>query len=173
MHREASNRERLARWVQEHARAVHGYVFALVRDVHLADDVVQDVFCRAWEARNRYEDRGCERAYLLKIADRLACDAARRRGRWITVDDETWSEREPAGDDPAPAQQLMNVENEQALFAALNELSELQRRTLLLRYYGNMDFREIARVLECPANTVLSHAHRGLAKLRTILEKAR
>ena len=57
---------------------------------------------------------------------------------------------------------------------ALEQLSPPQRRVLLLRYYGQMSFAEIAHIMEIPLNTVLSHCHRGLEKLRKLLgeEKA-
>ena len=65
------------------------------------------------------------------------------------------------------------VETQRLLAAALEALSEPQRRTLLLRYYGNLEFNEIAEQLGSPLNTVLSHNRRGLLALRQLLaEKA-
>src|SRR5262245_55222489 len=87
--------ERIARWVREHARAVRGYLLGLVRRTDVADDLVQEVFQRAWQARDRYRDEGHERAFLLKIADRLAIDRSRRRGLEIHLDDATWHDVEP------------------------------------------------------------------------------
>ena len=52
---------------------------------------------------------------------------------------------------------------------ALDQLSVPQRRVLLLRYYGDMSFEEIAATLECPLNTALSHCRRGLLALRRLL----
>src|ERR1043165_3886206 len=88
--------ERLAHWVREHAAAVRGYLLGVVRRADVADDLVQEVFQRAWQARERYLDPGHERAYLLKIADRLAVDRSRRRSREVNVDESTWREVEPA-----------------------------------------------------------------------------
>src|SRR4029079_38044 len=74
--------ERLTRWVREHQRPVWGFLLGMTRDRHLADDLLQETFCRAWQARSRYREVGQERAYLLRIADRLARDRLRsaRRG---------------------------------------------------------------------------------------------
>ena len=52
---------------------------------------------------------------------------------------------------------------------ALDRLPAAQRRVLLLRYYGEMTFQEIADQLDCPLNTALSHARRGLSKLKEYL----
>ena len=166
--REAHQRELISQWVRDHGRSVLGYLIGLVRDRPLAEDLLQEVFCRAWQARDRYTDTGHARAYLLRIADRLACDRARRprRERDITADD--WRNVEPA-DDVNPWETICRQEAEQQLAAALDELSEAQRRTLLLRYYGDLDFAEIAETLRLPLNTVLSHNRRGLLTLRRLL----
>ncbi|MBI2824513.1 MAG: RNA polymerase sigma factor [Planctomycetia bacterium] len=161
--------ERLTEWARDHARAVHGYVRALVRDPHAVDDLVQETFCRAWESRHRYAEAGKPRAYLLRIADRLACDRARKLGREQPIDEIHWQQIEPASSDEQPLAALLLTENRRQLDEALAALSEAQRRTLLLRYYGELDYGEIARIMDCPLNTVLSHARRGLLSLRRLL----
>src|SRR5438876_370067 len=105
-----SGAERIARWVAEHSRAVRGYLLGMVQRPDVADDLLQEVFERAWKARERYRDEGHERAYLLRIADRLVVDRSRRLGREINVDDETWHEVEPEARTAAPADGLEQVE---------------------------------------------------------------
>ena len=162
-------REQLTRWVRQHGGAVLGYLSGLVRHRALAEDLMQEVFCRAWQARGRYRDAGCERAYLLRIADRLACDHLRRRRRETPLDGEPSELAERAGRENPPWLRLDQAETRQLLASALDALSEPQRRTLLLRYYGNLDFGQIAELLGAPLNTVLSHNRRGLTALRQLL----
>jgi RNA polymerase sigma-70 factor (ECF subfamily) len=161
--------DRLARWIEDHGRAVEGYLLSLVRDPNVVDDLLQEVFCRAWQARHRYEEAGKERAYLLTIADRLVRDRHRRAWRETPVAEERWQLIEPADRSEPPLESLARREAEQQLSEALVSLSEPQRRTLLLRYYGGLDFSEIAHALGCPLNTVLSHCRRGLQALRRLL----
>lgn len=168
MNDSAAERELLARWVHEHGHRVLGYLSGLVRDRQTAEDLLQEVFVRAWQARERYAERGRERAYLLRIADRLACDRARRPRREVPLAVEA-ELLEPASGEPPPWAGLVLDETRRQLAAVLDMLSEPQRRTLLLRYYGEMDFAEIADVLGCPLNTVLSHNRRGLLALRRLL----
>lgn len=161
------DRERLARWVREHARVVRGFLLGLVRKAEIADDLLQETFRRAWEARGRYLDLGGERSYLLRIADRLAIDYSRKNSRAATtLADSDWSRVEPACREPSPDVSLERDEQRQILGLALDALSESQRRVLMLRFYGDLDFSEIAAQLDCPLGTVLSHCHRGLAKLK-------
>src|SRR6478609_2747382 len=135
--------DRMARWVQEHARAIRGYLLGVVRRVADADDLVQETFRRAWEARDRYREQGQERAYLLRIADRLACDRLRKRGREVQLDADGWQAREPRVHEE-PHLRLDQAEMSGQLQAALNALSEMQRRVLLLRYFGELEFAAIA-----------------------------
>ncbi len=83
--------------------------------------------------------------------------------------EEQWEQLEPAATDAAPLANLLRAENRRQLAEALDTLSDGQRRTLLLRYYSDMDFQEIADIMECPTNTVLSYARRGLMALRRLL----
>src|SRR6187399_2047374 len=91
------HQERIARWVSDHAQALRGYLLGTLRRHDAADDVLQEVFRRAWQSRGQYREEGHERAYLLRIADRLVVDRSRRLGREIGLDDEAWNEAEPAG----------------------------------------------------------------------------
>ena len=156
-------------WGRQHWRSVWGYLWGLLRRHDLADDLTQEVFCRAWQARDRYREQGLARAYLLRIADHLAVDHHRKSGREVNLGDEAWKQIEPveqAGgvDDALQRQEVFNQ-----LAFTLDRLSPQQRRVLLLRYYGELSFAEIAEMMECPINTILSYCHRGLHTLRSLL----
>ena len=63
----------------------------------------------------------------------------------------------------------MQAEVNGQLAAALDQLSSPQRRVLLLRYFGQLTFAEIAEMTDCPLNTTLSHCRRGLETLRVLM----
>ena len=161
-----SDSDAVSRWVREHGRSVRGYLLGLVHRPDVADDLLQEVFRRAWQARDRYQEQGQERAWLLRIADNLACDRVRRLGKEQTVDEDTWRQLEPVGNSPCPDDGLVREESRAELRQALDRITEVQQRVLLLRYYGEMDFAQIAQVVGCPLSTALSHARRGLLALR-------
>ena len=164
--------ERFAQWVREHGKAVRGFLAAMVRRGDMADDLCQEVFCRAWQARDRYTDQGKTRAYLLQIAARLACNASRRKEPQINLGDEAWKIHEPSGSTVEPSQAAAVTEQIALLYAALDKLSPMQRQVLLLRYYGQMDFQEIADTLQTPLSTTLSHCRQGSQSLRKLLVDA-
>jgi len=161
--------EPVAEWVRLYGRAVRGYLLAMVRRPEEADELAQEVFLRAWQARQRYREQGNARAYLLRIADRLVCDRSRRSGRETTLDEDHWKALEPASRDGDPSGRVLRAEAHKKLYAALELLSPIQQRVLLLRYHGQLGFAEIAETVGCPLGTVLSHCHRGLKSLRTLL----
>ena len=167
---ESAESERVAAWVREHGEAVRGYLRGIVGRIDLVDDLFQEVFCRAWQGRQRYEERGFSRAYLLQIADRVACDRFRRSRPETTLGDEIWSIGESTAANHGPAAEAARAEAARRLEAALDVLSPIQRRALLLRYFGQLTFSEIAGTLDCPLNTALSHCHRGLQALRKQFE---
>jgi RNA polymerase sigma-70 factor (ECF subfamily) len=158
-----------AEWGRQHWRAVWGYLWGVVRRRDLADDMTQEVFCRAWQARDRYREQGFGRAYLLRIADHLVVDHHRKSGREVNFGDDAWKQIEPVeragGVDDALQQQEVSAQ----LASTLDRLSPQQRRVLLLRYYGELSFAEIAAIMKCPIGTVLSYCHRGLHTLRSLL----
>lgn len=168
-HRPDDDSQLWSKWVHAHGPAVRGYLLAMVRRPDLADELSQEVFFRAWRARDRYREEGHARAYLMRIADRLACDRARRLANEVQVSEECWRLVEPAGPHAEPGAALIAEEALGQLTAALDHLSPPQRRVLLLRYYGDMSFAEIAEAMSCPLGTALSHCHRALQTLRELL----
>jgi RNA polymerase sigma-70 factor (ECF subfamily) len=158
-----------ADWVREHGKAVRGFVWASVRRMDVAEELTQDVFCRAWRARASYREQGSARAYLLRIADRLVCDRGRRAGTQVNLDGDGWKACEPTSRVADPAVAAVRAEQNELLAAALDQLTPPQRRVLLLRYYGQFSFVEIADMVDCPLNTALSHCRRGLEALRALL----
>jgi RNA polymerase sigma-70 factor (ECF subfamily) len=160
--------ELLASWVREHSAAIRGYALALVKRPDVADDVLQEVFRRAWQVRDSFRQQGQDRAFLIRIADHLVCDRARRLGWELNLDESGWLGHEPTDDqDPASLAEWREAEHDLSL--ALEQLSAGQRRVLLMRYFGGLEFAEIAEQMACPLNTALSHCRRGLQMLRRLL----
>lgn len=157
---------RLVEWVHRYADGLRRYVWSQVRDRTRAEDLVQEVFLRAWRRRDAYVHDGREQAFLFRIADRLVIDQHRGRRREQSWGD-TFDPMDPRTDEAV--NRITVAEDRDRLVDAMNTLSEAQRRVLLLRYFGEMTFAEIAQAMECPLGTALSHAKRGLARIRELL----
>ena len=110
--------------------------------------------------RHRYREQSSARAYLLRIADRLARNSRRVR-RPVNLGPADWQRYEAAefgrrsvGDPRAPR-------GGREAGRGHGEVVALQQRVLLLRYYGDLGFAEIAEIIGCPKNTALSHCRRA------------
>jgi RNA polymerase sigma-70 factor (ECF subfamily) len=109
------------------------------------------------------------KAWLFRIATNKANDHWRSRGREkaakeglkLIVDEQL----------PAAGHRMEGTEQEHKLRRAIDQLPEAQRQVLMLRYYGNMKFIEIAKMLGCPLNTALGRVHKAMIKLRQLMEE--
>ena len=72
---------------------------------------------------------------------------------------------------PDPSQKLMRVQDQQQIRTALSRLPEPYREVITLRYFGDLSLGEIGAVTGRPVGTVKAQVHRGLQRLRTLIEE--
>lgn len=162
--------EALAALVEGYGRRVFGLLYRLTGSREAAEDLLQETFLRMVRTIDTYEHDGRFEAWLFRIAANLARDEARRRGRrGGTVSLEAAGEagllRTDGGSDSVESR-LAGREEERRLQECLGRLPPADREILLLRFFSEMPFREIAELLGVPLGTALARAHRALARLR-------
>jgi RNA polymerase sigma-70 factor (sigma-E family) len=153
-------------YVRARGDALRRFAYLLCGDRHLGEDLVQEVLIKAYRRWSRIEADDPD-AYLRTALVRSHVSWLRRRSsgerpRWETKADEGRST-------PDFADQHASRDD---LWARLDGLTRAQRAVLVLRYYEDLDDRQIAEVLRCAMSTVRVHAARGLARLRTELATA-
>ncbi|MCB9891467.1 MAG: sigma-70 family RNA polymerase sigma factor [Planctomycetes bacterium] len=150
----------------QHRAWLERLVRALVRDDHVAADVLQETWTAAVERPPRTERTSQERAWLAGVARnwarRIARNDTRRRQR-----EERAAQR---GSDPASVETLERMDVQRRILEATLTLEEPYREVMALRYFEELSPGVIARRLEKPVRTIHSQLHRGLAKLRVALE---
>lgn len=135
-------------------------------DRHAAEDLLQSALAKAYVAWRRVRQQGAQEAYVRTTMTRTAIDA----GRWRTRRPETVVDAVP--EPPAPSRLAADtVDDRESLWPLLAGLSPQQRAVLVLRYYEDLSEAEIARTLGCSRGSVKSHASRGLAALRAVLQE--
>jgi RNA polymerase sigma-70 factor (ECF subfamily) len=155
-----------------YARHVFGVAYALLQDVGMAEEVVQEVFMAVWQKAHMYtEARGNPRLWLLSIAHHRTIDLLRRRRRkgevgtplsLLQPSPEISLENDP--DDEAASQECRA-----RLLRALRQVNPDQREVLLLTYFHGLTQREVAQRLGIPLGTVKTRIRLGLLKLRSLL----
>ena len=86
----------------------------------------------------------------------------------LSVEDDTGHDlaERLRGDEPAVEANLLAAEANRTLQAALDKLDETTKQMILLRHMGQMSFKDLAELFDCPLGTVLARVHRGLRTLR-------
>ena len=107
------------------------------------------------------------KAWLFRIATNKANDHWRSGGREKVARDGLKHVTESFA--PDAGHRLEATEQEAKLRRALEQLPDNQRQVLLLRFYSDMKFVEIAEVLGCPLNTALGRVHKAVLKLRKLM----
>lgn len=151
---------------EQHGGALLGYATNALGDRHAAEDCVQEVFVRAWRARDRYErGRGSPRTWLFGIARNVVVDAARSRARRATpVDEDGVARLLP----PQPAAQEQ-VDDRVVVAEALALLSREHREVLVAVKLHGLTYAELSARTGVPVATLRTRAFHALRALRTHL----
>jgi len=154
------------------------FLYRMVGDTGAAEDLAQEVFLRVYRARKQYAPSAKFTTWMFRIATNVALNE-RRDGRHrrleVSID-------QPAdgGENDAPALEVADrnpgIEHEliardraAVIRRAVEALPEKQRAAVLLHKYQEMDYDEIARVLECSESALKSLLFRAYETLRTEL----
>lgn len=148
--------------VAAQADKLHRAAYLLIGDWHLADDLVQETFVKAYRHWSRVQRADSPEAYLRRILVNNARNHWRRR---------VVREVEAAAHDAVSSDATEDVVRRMDLLAALLTLPARQRATVVLRYLEGMTERETAAVMRCSEGTVKSQTSRALAALRTHLSR--
>jgi RNA polymerase sigma-70 factor (ECF subfamily) len=168
--------------VEHFAGRIFGFLYRMTGSRQDAEDLMQEVFVRLVRMIGVYKHDGRFEAWIFRIAANLARDRVRkvkRTPRQVALfesDAEGHSssgtsslEDLAAADEPVDAR-LVRAEEADVLHAALKELSAAEREVIMLRHFSQMTFKEIAEATGVPLGTALARGHRGLARLREIME---
>ena len=142
----------------------------------LAEELHQQTWLSVLDHVGRFHSDGATlagngggfKAWLFRIATNKANDVWRSRGRERNAKEGL--KRLLDARAPHAGSRAETTERDQKLAAALDLLPREQREALVLRYYSGMKFTEIAKVVGCPVNTALTRVHKGILKLRQMIE---
>ena len=138
-----------------------------------AEDLLQQTWLSILDHADRFVadgDGGSFRGWLFRIASNKTKDHWRSAGREKKAK-AGYARLRDGEASPWAGHRADQSEGEAELLAAIARLPDAQREVLLLRYYGDMKFADIADVLGCPLNTALTRAHKALLKLREALRR--
>jgi RNA polymerase sigma-70 factor, ECF subfamily len=160
-----SDEAALRRVVREHGGEIHAFARRAVRDPALADEIAQDVFVRAWNARDQYDPtRGTLRGWLYGIARNRIIDSQRSRmarPQLVPVSDQQ----------PEPGEATEDVLRQMTIAAALDRLPDDRRALVEQVYLEGRTPTEVAAATGVKPGTVRRRLHDALAVLRRHAEE--
>jgi RNA polymerase sigma-70 factor (ECF subfamily) len=151
------------------AGQVLGVVLRILRDPAQSEEVAQEVLVEVWRTAARFDPRrGGAATWVLTMAHRRAIDRVRSAQASTDRDAKVaLLEQGPAYDEVTEEVEA-KLEREQVR-RALDSLTELQRETVRLAYYGGYTHREVSELLDVPLGTVKTRLRDGLIRLRDVL----
>jgi RNA polymerase sigma-70 factor, ECF subfamily len=160
----------------DHYPAVFRLAFMLLQNREDADDAAQDTFVYAFSHLNGYDPARSKFASWLKIIVTSRCrdQQRRRRTRTTSLQDLMQSGREPEDTVPdhRPDAAINKIGLQQTVSKALTQVPRKSRQALILRFYGDLTYPEMAQALGCSVSTVKSRVAYGLRVLSPLLESA-
>lgn len=174
------NNSSLRELFRRHAGSLLAYLKRLLGDPCDAEDVLQETFRRVVKNAGSFDPGRRFRPWLFAIAYNLSVDTMRKRGRRVScvsleAQPENGSGAHPgilpplhervADAAPDPSEAADMEDRRRLVEAAIAELPARQRAALLLAYYHDMSYPDVAQAMGCSLGTVKSHMSRALHSL--------
>ena len=161
--------------VSRYQEQIYNYVFSLVRDRQLSDDIFQDTFVKIIRTLKAglYKDEGKFIQFALRIAHNLIIDHFRKENRIPVVEssseDYNYLDNAPITD-PSVEQGMIVDQIHSDLRKMIDRLPVEQKEVLRMRIYDDLSFKEIADITNVSINTALGRMRYALINLRKMAE---
>ena len=148
-----------------HWHALVRLAYLMVHDITLAEDIVQDALVTVHQRWSSLRDPHAALGYVR----RTVVNSSRSALRHQNVVDRYARRADQDRVAESAEQTAIDHADHDEMLRALGQLSDKQREVLILRYYGDLSEAEIADALGISRGAVKTHAHRGLAHLRSVV----
>ena len=168
--------------VHRHRDKIYGRAFSMLRNEEEALDVSQQAWVKGWQRLKQFQHNSSFTTWMTRICINLCLDFLRKRQRKQTdsldqMNEETGGvERRMEVEDYNPTEEIERSELRKEIDAAMEKLSYEHRTVLVLHEFERMEYKEIAKSMQCSIGTVMSrlfYARRKLAKILISLKKER
>lgn len=160
--------------VSRHKNRVYTYIYLMVRNQHLAEDIFQDTFVKVIKSllQNKYRDDGKFASWVTRIAHNLIIDHFRKEKQLNVISND-------AGETPVLNSKKLSDRNVEEVIIddqitsdirkLIDYLPDDQREVVILRHYGNLSFKEIAEHTNVSINTALGRMRYALINMRKMI----
>lgn len=165
----AGNKEAFSRLVKKYQKPVFSVCYRMLGTSTAAEDAAQEAFIRAYQALDRYDPERSFATWLLSIASNYSIDQIRKRKVTIlSMDSEKYGWMVPPDPGPSPERATLDREKQALVQSLLAELSDTDRAAVILQFWHDCSYEEIAETLDLSLSAVKSRLFRAR---RTLAEK--
>lgn len=155
-----------SRLVEIYQKPVYNLCYRMLGNAGDAEDAAQEAFLRAYKSLHHYDPKRSFPTWLLSIASHHCIDQIRkRRFTSYSIDDDDYAWLEPPDPGPDPESTLSLREKQAQVQTMLKELSPKDRSAVVMRYWYNYSYEEIAEALSMTVSAVKSRLHRARKEL--------
>ncbi len=160
--------------LERHRRGVVHFLYRMVPNQAVSEELAQEVFLRVYRSRDSYEPTAKFTTWLFRIATHLALNWIRdnkKEQRQASLDEEVieGAERQVSDHQPTVEQQLLHAARLKEIRGAIDSLPEKQRAAVLMHKYEGLEYTQIARALGLSESAVKSLLFRAYETLRSRL----
>lgn len=131
--------------VETYQERVYNLAYRMLGDPYEAEDAAMECFVRAFRKLDQYDPNRKFNTWLLSITSNYCIDQLRRRKlQWLSLEDEKLPYGTLASNQPGPERRMLDTEREAEMQAMLNKLSGKYRAAVILHYWYDMSYEEIA-----------------------------
>ena len=151
--------------------AVYNLCYRMLGERTEAEDAAQEVFLRAYSNLYRYDQTRSFKTWILTIASNHCIDRLRkRRMAFVSLDEPIPATLSLSSDEPEPEQALLKNARSEQVQALLNGLDEDYRAAVVLRYWYDYSYAEIARIMNTTESAIKSRLHRARRSLAEMID---
>jgi RNA polymerase sigma-70 factor (ECF subfamily) len=154
------NQDAFTQLVESYQRPVYNLCYRMLGDPNDAEDAAQETFLRVYKNIKRYDHKRSFSTWLLSIAAHLCIDQLRKRRMVMISMDET-PYLEPADGMPGPEASLFIKQEQRRVQALLKSLNPHDRAAVIMYYWYDFSYEEIASSLDLTISAVKSRLHRA------------
>ena len=172
----AGDENSLAILVERHQSKIYGYIYSKVSDRDLTEDIFQETFFKVihtLKSKKFYNEEGKFLSWVLRIANNLIVDKFRNDKKMLMKRDTDEFSIFSAITDNSPniEKELIKNQVDLDLKNIIQKLPQDQKEVLMMRYYSDMSFKEIADITGVSVNTTLGRMRYAITNLRKVIEK--
>jgi RNA polymerase sigma-70 factor, ECF subfamily len=150
-----------SRLVEAYQVPVYNLAYRMLGNAAEAEDAAQETFVRMYTKLDTYQPDRKLSSWVLSIASHYCIDRLRRRRiNWLSLDDEPMATTVPAGE-RGPEDVVMRQESHDEVQQLVDQLEPAYRVPLILRYWHDLSYQEIAEVMGLSVQAVKSRLHRA------------